>query len=148
MTGYLILVTLLVVGLIIGLEYVIRHACMPPGPNQWTWDQWDWVTVGIAVFLGIVTALFLACKSSYKMTYSSWPMGASSSAGLSSPSTLSGVSELYPPTPMPMQVEPVVAAPLPIERPPVAVNTSSVFENPISSSLAPSSNFSGLSPPQ
>jgi hypothetical protein len=96
-----ILIGLLVFcGVVIGLEYLIRHALMK-GPDQWVWDQWDWITVGIVLFLGLILALFVACKSSYRVVttspYLSRNVGSSSPQLLSSPPATPYPQELITP---------------------------------------------------
>jgi hypothetical protein len=107
MYWHIVLGLLIFMAVVIGLEYLIRHALMK-GPEQWKWDQWDWITVGIVVFLGLILALFIACKSKYRMPMTSYemssPLGSSRGQLLSSPMA----------TPYPQQelITPISTSPL------------------------------------
>lgn len=93
-TGIVIL-SLFVMGVAIGLEYVIRHATMQQSEDQWKWDKWDTLTVIIVLFVGICVSIFLCCKTTYKpqVTSSFLSTSSLSSPTLSSPSMSNG--EIY-----------------------------------------------------
>jgi hypothetical protein len=50
---------LIFVGVVIGLEYLIRHACAPADENRWKWDRWDTLTAFIALDVGFLLAVIM-----------------------------------------------------------------------------------------
>ena len=87
---------LLFVGIVVLLEYTIRHALKAPGPNQWKWDRWDWLTLGIALVLALLAVLMHHCKKRDALIFVAKP--ASQVGQVLSPLSVSQSPELsYPP---------------------------------------------------
>jgi hypothetical protein len=70
-----VLLVLMIAGIIILLEYVIRHSMMAGERNQWEWDRWDTLTAAIAAGLALLIIIVLfACPSGkavamYELTF-------------------------------------------------------------------------------